>query len=115
MTQIYPMIRNMTQEEKKTAGLIRCGFVVEHGKRIYRLSAGDTDLFRCYQKGALLCVLTVNLHLDYVAIDCYLGSATSPVNRLYLQGFPTLMECLGNDWNSLPYDELADRMLALFA
>ena len=105
----------MTLDEQRAAGLIRCGFVIEHGKRVYRLSAGSTDFFRCYQEGALLCVLTVNLHLDYVAIDCYLGSETSSIDRLYLQGCPTLLEYLGNDWSSLPYDQLASQMLALFA
>ena len=86
MTQIYPAIRQMTSEEQREGGLFNKGLILEHGNWAYRLTSGTTDSLHFFEAGTLVYVLTINLHLDYVALDCYIGSETDPVDSIFLQG-----------------------------
>ena len=113
MTQIYPEVRRMTFEEQVEYGLCSRGLMMEHGEEVYRLSAGTTDSLYVFQSGAVLYVLTVNLHLDYIGLDWYMGSEREPVDSIFLQG-DAIREMVCKDWNSLPLSSLATRLIQLF-
>ena len=115
MTQIYPTIRTMTFEERSEACLFNNGLMLEQDDRIYRLSAGTTDSLYVFEAGTLIYVLTINLHLDYVALDCYIGSETDPVDSIFLQGHHTIIECLGSNWHLMSLNDLARRLQQFFA
>ena len=115
MTQIYPDIRAMTFEEQREAGLFNKGLILEQGERAYHLSAGTTDSLYVFEAGTLIYVLTVNLFLDYVSLDCYIGSEVDPVDSIFLQGHHTIIECLGSSWHLMSLQDLARRLQQLFA
>ena len=90
MNQIYPNIRRMEHEEAVEYGLCSRGLMMEQGEHMYRLTAGTTDSFQVYQSGVVLYVLTINHHLDYVALDWYQGSEDEPIDSVFLQ---TIRKC----------------------
>lgn len=115
MTQIYPTIRTMTFEEQREAGLYNKGLMLEQDERIYRLTAGTTDSLYIFEAGTLIYVLTINLFLDYVALDCYIGSETDPVDSIFLQGYHAIKESLGSGWHLQPVGKLVRRLRQLYA
>ena len=115
MTQIFPTIRTMSFEEQVEAGLFNKGLMLEQDKRTYRLTSGTTDSLHVFEAGTLIYVLTVNLHLDYVALDCYIGSEVDPVDSIFLQGHHTIIERLGSWWHLRPLQDLARRLQQFFA
>jgi len=115
MTQIYPTIRRMTEIEQVEYGLCTEGLMMEQGDKAYRLSSGTTDTIHVYQAGsAVLFVLTVNLNLEYVALDYYVGSEQESVDSIFLQG-EAIKEMVGYDWHSLPLSTLSTKLIQLFA
>ena len=115
MTQIYPTIRTMTSEEQREGGLFNKGLMLEHGKWAYRLTSGTTDSQHIFEAGTLIYVLTINLHLDYVALDCYIGSETDPVDSISLQGHHTIIECLGRGWHLMSLHRLVTSLKPYFS
>ena len=115
MTEIHPTIRVMTYEEQCEAGLFNKGLMLEHGKWAYRLTSGTTDSLHVFEAGSLIYVLTINLHLDYVALDCYIGSETDPVDSIFLQGHHTIIESLGRGWHLSSLQELVGRLTQYFS
>ena len=115
MTQIYPTIRPMTSEEQHEGGLFNKGLILEHGKWAYRLTSGTNDSLHVFEAGTLIYVLTINLHLDYVSLDCYIGSETDPVDSVFLQGHHTIIECLGRGWNLMPLHRLVTSLKPYFS
>ena len=115
MTQIYPTIRAMTVVEQREVGFFSKGLMLKHGKWAYRLTSGTTDSIHVFEAGTLIYVLTINLHLDYVALDCYVGSETDPVDSIFLQGHHTIIECLGSSWHLMSLNDLARRLQQFFA
>lgn len=92
----------MEHEEAFDYGLCSRGLMMEQGEQVYRLTAGTTDSVHVYEAGgAVIYVLTINHHLDYVALDWYQGSEDEPVDSLFLQGDYAISECIGHDWRSL--------------
>jgi hypothetical protein len=115
MNQIYPTVRSMTLDEQVEAGFFNKGLILEQDNRAYRLTSGTTDSLHIFEAGVLIYVLTINLHLDYVALDWFIGSEVDPVDSIFLQGHHTIIESLGSGWNLLPLEDLAGRMVQLFA
>jgi hypothetical protein len=115
MTQIYPIIRTMTFEEQREAGLYNKGLILKQGERIYRLTAGTMDSLYVFEAGALIYVLTINLYLDYVALDCFIGSERDPIDSIFLQGHHAIIDSLGNKWHLLSLNDLANRLRQLYA
>ena len=111
---INPTIRRMTFQEQVEYGLCTRGLMMEHGKEVYRLSAGTTDTLHVFQAGSVLFVLTINLNLESVALDWYQGSEGEPIDSIFLQG-EALREVLGHDWHSLPLSTLSTKLTQLFA
>lgn len=114
MTQIYPTIRAMTFNEQLETGLFAKDLILEHGNWAYRLTSGTTDSLHVFEAGTLIYVLTVNLHLDYVALDCYIGSETDPVDSIFLQGHHAIIESLGSGWHLLTLNDLTRRLVQFF-
>lgn len=114
MTLTHPTIRRMTFEEQVEYGLCTRGLIMEHGEEVYRLSAGTTDTLHVFQAGSVLFVLTINLNLEYVALDWYQGSEGEPIDSIFLQG-EALREMVGHAWHSLPLSTLSTRLINLFA
>ncbi|OVE75056.1 hypothetical protein BVX95_00350 [archaeon D22] len=115
MTQIYPPIRSMTFDEQLAYGLCNKGLMMEHGEVAYRLTSGTTDSLHVYKAGGGVYVLTVNLRLDYVALDYYQGSEPEPIDSIFLQGEWAIEECLGRRWRNLSAATLASRLANQFA
>lgn len=115
MTQIYPTLRNMTFEEQREAGLFNKGLILEHGRWSYRLSAWTTDSLHIFEAGTLIYVLTINLYLDYVTLNCYIGSEMDPVDSIVLQGHYAINDGLGSGWHLWSLHELLRRLKQLFA
>jgi hypothetical protein len=114
MTQIFPTIRTMTWDEQVEYGLCSRGLMMEHGEDVYMLSAGTTDTLHVFQAGSVLFVLTINLSLEYVALDWYQGSEKEPIDSIFLQG-DAVTEVLGHNWHSLPLSTLSTRLVKLFS
>ena len=115
MTQIYPTIRTMTFAEQREAGFFNKGLMLEQGSWAYRLTSGTTDSLRIFESGTLIYVLTINLHLDYVALDCYIGSETDPVDSIFLQGHHTIIESLGSGWHLMSLHRLVTSLKSYFS
>lgn len=115
MTQIYPTLRNMTFEEQREAGQFNKGLILEHGRWAYRLTAWTTDSLHIFEAGALIYVLTINVHMDYVALDCFIGSEIDPVDSIVLQGHYTINEALGGGWHLMSLYQLVMSLKQLFA
>lgn len=104
MTQIYPTIR--------TNELTDQGPTFNHSCTSYRLSTkGDHHVFK---SGVTLFVLTINRAQNYLVLDAYIGQEDEPVDSVFLQG-TSIAECIGRDWRSLSVEQLATRMINLFA
>jgi hypothetical protein len=78
------------------------------------LSVGTTDTLHVFQAGSVLYVLTINLSLDYIALDWFQGSEKQPIDSIFLQG-DAVTEVLGHNWHSLPLSTLTTRLIKLFA
>lgn len=115
MQQIKPTIRNMTFDEQVEYGLCNRGLMLEQGSVTYRLTAGTTDSLYVFKGGVVLYVLTVNLRLDYVAVDVYMPGEPDPVDSVFLQGEWSIAEFVGGDWRSLSTNQLVTRLIQLFA
>jgi hypothetical protein len=115
MTPINPTIRSMTFDEQFEYGLCNRGLMMEQDERTYRLTAGTTDSLYVFKAGAVVYVLTLNLSLEYVVLDYYVGSEGEPVDSVFLQGDYVISECVGKDWRSVSMSEVVRRLLQLFA
>lgn len=115
MTQIIPVIRNMTPSEVQRYKLQNLGLILHHNTISYRLLAGTKDNITVFKSGPALYVLTLNHHLDYIGFDVYIGSEDEPIDSLFLQGDYAIKELVGDDWNTLPLSTLATRLQSLFA
>lgn len=115
MQKIQPTIRTMTWEEAKEFGYQHQGLMLEHQCVTYRLSSGTKDEIHVYKSGPVLYVLTVNTHLDYVALDFYMGREQEPIDGIFLQGAWAISECVEADWRRLSLIELTTRLVGLFA
>ncbi|PLX92331.1 MAG: hypothetical protein C0621_09785 [Desulfuromonas sp.] len=114
MTPLSAAVRDMTFNEQVEYGLCTRGLMLEQGPRTYRLSAGTTDTVHVFEESTILYVLTVNLHLEYVALDWYQGNEPEPIDSVFLQG-EAINECIGCDWRDISELELAKRLALLFA
>lgn len=103
MTQIYPIIRHIDH-----------GLLLNHNCISYRLSAGKGGDHHVFKLGATLFVLTINIAQNYLVLDAYIGKEDEPVDSIFLQG-AGISECIGSDWRSLSVEQLATRMIKLFA
>ena len=115
MTQIIPVIRTMTPTEAKHYQLQNLGLILHHNTISYRLLAGTKDHISVFKSGPVLYVLTLNLQLEYIGFDVYLGSEEEPSDSVFLQGDYALKEMVGDDWNTLSLSTLATRLQSLFA
>jgi hypothetical protein len=115
MQLIQAVIRRMHFDEQVEYGLCNRGLMLEKEGRVYRLTAGTTDSIYVFKSGAVTYVLTINLNLEYVALDFYMGSEQEAIDSIFLQGDYAIAECIGNNWRSLPLTTLATRLIQLFA
>lgn len=115
MQQIQPTIRSMSWTEATEYGLCNRGLMLEQEEVTYRLTAGNTDSLYVFKGGAVVYVLTVNLNLDYVALDVYMGREEEPVDSVFLQGSWAIEECLGSQWRSLTVSTMATKLINQFA
>jgi len=105
----------MNFNEQAEYGLCNRGLMLEQDGRAYRLTAGSTDSLYVFRSGAVTYVLTINVNLEYVGLDFYMGSEQDPVDSIFLQGDYAISEYIGKDWHSLPLTTLATRLIQLFA
>lgn len=115
MQQIKPTIRSMTFDEQVEYGLCNRGLMLEQEEVTYLLTAGTTDSLYVFKGGSVVYVLTLNLNLDYVALDVYVGHEEEPVDSVFLQGSWAIEECLGKRWRSLTVSTMATRLINQFA
>ena len=115
MQQIKPTIRTMTFDEQVEYGLCNRGLMLEQDSVTYRLTAGTTDSLYVFKSGVVVYVLTMNLKLDYVAVDVYMPGEPDPVDSVFLQGSWAIEECLGRRWRSLSAFTMATRLINQFA
>lgn len=115
MTQIIPVIRTMSPSEAKHYQLQNLGLILHHNTISYRLLSGTKDNITVFKSGPVIYVLTLNLQLEYIGFDVYLGSEEEPIDSLFLQGAYALKEMLGDDWRVQPLSALATRLQNLFA
>lgn len=115
MTQIYPTIRTMTFEEAREFGYCHQGLMMEHNCVSYRLSAGTKDNLHVLKSGPVLYVVTLNLLMEYVALDIYMPNEHDVIDGIFLQGGYAISECVGKDWRSLSLIQLTTRLMELFA
>jgi hypothetical protein len=115
MQQIQATIRNMSWNEATEYGLCNRGLMLDQDSVTYRLTAGTTDSLYVFKGGSVVYVLTLNLNLDYVALDVYLGHEPDPVDSVFLQGSWAIEECLGTRWRSLSASTMANRLMNQFA
>lgn len=115
MQQIKPTIRNMSWTEATEYGLCNRGLMLEQDSVTYRLTAGTTDSLYVFKSGVVVYVLTMNLDLDYVALDVYMGKEEEPIDSIFLQGSWAIEECLGTRWRSLSASTMANRLMNQFA
>lgn len=114
MTQIFPPIRSMTDEESQHYGLVNRGLMLNHDTATYKLTAGTTDTIYIFKSSVVIYVLTINHHLDYVGLDAFIGSEDEAIESVFLQG-SALQECIGTNWHFLPLTTLATKLIQLFA
>lgn len=115
MQLIQAIIRRMSYDEQVEYGLCNRGLMLEQEGRAYRLTSGTTDSIYVFKSGCVTYVLTLNLNLEYVALDFYMGSEQEAIDSIFLQGDYAISECIGNNWHSLPLTTLATRLIQLFA
>lgn len=115
MTQIIPVIRTMSPSEAQRYQLQNLGLILHHNTISYRLLSEAKENVTVFKSGPVLYVLTLNLQLEYIGFDVYLGSEDEPIDSMFIQGDSALKELIGDDWNSLPLSTLATRLQSLFA
>jgi hypothetical protein len=113
MTQIFPQIRSITDEESQHYGLANPGLMLNHDTATYKLSAGTTDTIYIFKNSVVIYVLTINHHLEYCALEAFIGTEDEAIESIFLQG-SALEECIGNNWYSLPLATLATKLIQLF-
>ncbi len=101
MQQINPRIRSMSWDETTEYGLCNRGLMMEDNEITYRLSSGSADSLYVFKSGVVLYVLTVNLNLDYLALDVYMPNEPDPIDSIFLQGEWSIEEFLGKRWRTL--------------
>lgn len=105
MKRIFPTIRKMTWEETREAGLQNAGLVLEYGDLLIPLSAGYSDTVEIYRNGNSLMILTINMQLEYVAldeVDCLDGGI---IGSVFLE-VSNVVESISNRWLQMNADTL---------
>lgn len=110
MTQIFPVIRSMTFEEKSEASSSNQVLMMDHDCISYRLTSSTTDNLHVFKSGVTLVVLTVNSNLDYVCMDAYIGSEPDPIDSIFVQGEAAIQEFVGVSWRNLSLEALISRL-----
>ncbi|HEX3037259.1 MAG TPA: hypothetical protein VHT73_19415 [Thermodesulfobacteriota bacterium] len=115
MQQIQAIIRRMHFDEQVEYGMCNRGLMLEQNGRAYRLTSGTTDSIYVFKSGPVTYVLTINLNLEYLGFDAFIGSEQDAIDSIFLQGDYAISECIDKNWHSLPLTTLATKLIQLFA
>lgn len=111
MQRVIPKIRLLTYQQSPEAGTEVTTLILEHRGNNYHLEGGTKDIIHVFTSGAAIYVLTISKAHSTIRLCSYMTPEPDPINHFALQDYNHIREYLGNKWETMKPEAIANKLM----